>query len=132
MKKLLAVLALLSIIVPGTAAFADQDPLYPFKVTIAGKEAVKENPTAAFAVINEAVPADSEIQVAADGQVIINAVQCDAQGNPVPGALMSVIMFQAPKGSLAKTMDGKKLQSGKYLMNVVAGGTTARVVFDVK
>ena len=113
-------------------AFADQDPTYPFKVTIGGQEAAKENPAAAFAVIKEAVAADSEIQVAAEGQVIINAVQCDDSGTPVAGKSMAVLMFEGPKGSLAKTMDGKKLEAGKYLANVVANGATSRVVFNVK
>lgn len=132
MNKVIAAVMLASVALSAPLALADQDPAYPFKVTIGGQEAVKENPVAAFAVIKEAVAADSEIQVAAEGQVIVNAVQCDDNGAPVAGKTMAVLMFNGPKGSLAKTMDGKKLEAGKYLANVVANGATSRVVFNVK
>ena len=132
MNKLVSALLISAVVLTGAAAFADQDPTYPFKVTIGGQEAVKENPATPFAVINQAIPADANIEVAAEGQVIVNAVQCDDNGNPVAGKAMAVIMFEGPKGSLSKTLDGKKLEAGKYLANVVAGGATSRVVFNVK
>lgn len=133
MNKLVAAFLIsLFVAVSTPMAFADQDPTYPFKVKIGGQEAVKSDPVKPFAVIDQAVANDSEIEVAGQGQVIINAVQCDEMGNPVPGKSMAVLMFKAPKGSLSKTMDGKKLESGKYLANVVANGATSRVVFQVK
>ena len=132
MSKLVAAFLVTLFMATSQVALASEDPTYPFIVKIAGQEAVKSDPVKPFAVINEAVANNSEIEVAAEGQVIINLVQCDDQGNPVAGKATAVLMFQGPKGSLDKTIDGKKLESGKYLANVVANGATSRVVFNVQ
>lgn len=132
MKKYTVVLLVVCVGLLVASVFAYQDPVYPFKVKIGGREAVKKSSTATFAVIEEPVASDAEIEVAAKGQVIVNAFPSDDKGNPTPGAAPAVLMFQAPKGSLAKTMDGKKLAAKKYLANIVASGATSRVMFTVK
>lgn len=112
--------------------FAGQDPVYPFKVKLDGQAAVKKGGQAIFATIDSAVPANAEIEVEATGQVIVNAFQCDAKGNPIQGKVPAVLIFQAPKGTLAQTLDGNPLQPGKYIANVVANGATSRVVFNIE
>lgn len=115
-----------------TLLVAAPDPVYPFKVKLGGQTAVKKSGDAIFATVKNPIPADAEIEVEAQGQVIVNAFQCDKNGNAVQGNPPAILMFQAPKSSLAQTMDGSKLQPGRYLANVVAGGTTSRVVFDIE
>lgn len=132
MKKLFASLLVGFVSLTGACAIADQDPVYAFKVKVGGQEAAKKDAAAIFAVIEKPVAANAEITVAAQGQVIVNVVKCDEKGTPVQGAATEILMFQAPKGSLDKTMDGKKLEAGKYLANVVANNATSRIVFDVQ
>lgn len=131
MKKSVAVLFASLFTLAAVSAQA-ANPIYPFKVKLNGQEAAPQSDTAIFALVSKPVPANATIEVDAQGQVIINAVKCDANGTPVQGGAMAVIMFEAPKGSLDKTMDGKKLEPGKYLANVVAGQSTSRIVFDVQ
>jgi len=125
--SLIAILPLLAL-----SAFAGQDPIYPFNVKLNGQTAVKKDNHAIFATIANPVPANASIEVEADGQVIVNAFPCDAGGNPIQGQAPAILMFQAPKSSLSSTIDGRALSSGKYLANVVAGGTTSRIVFDIE
>ena len=106
----------------------------PFGVRVGGQQAVAENKDAAFARIEKPVSADAEVELATEkGMVIINAFPADDKGNPVEGGQPSVIMTQDDsKLKLNNTMDNKPLAPGKYIMNIVAFGKTARVLFDVK
>lgn len=107
----------------------------PFGVKVGGQQAVAESKDAAFARIEKPVTADAEIEVATEkGMVIINAFPADEKGNPVEnGGQPAVIMTQNDnKLKLNNTMDNKPLPAGKYIMNIVAFGKTARVFFEVK
>ena len=56
------------------------------------------------------------------------------KGNVVQGAKAAIILIKKGqnKTTIDKTTDNKKLKAGTYLMNVVAAGKTARVVFVAK
>lgn len=130
MKKFAALVAVSVFLLSNLHVMAQE--VYPFKVKLNGHEAAKSSETALFATIAKPVPANASIEVAATGQVIVNAFQCDADGNPIQAGVTAVLIFEAPKGSLDKTLDGKPLEKGKYLANIVAGGETSRIIFDVE
>ena len=132
MKRLLGSMLVGFISLMGVSAMAAEDAVYAFKVKVGGQEAVKKDPAAIFAIVEKPVAANADIEVEAQGQVLVNIVKCDEKGTPAPGAATAILMFSAPKGTLDKTMDGKKLEAGKYLTNVVAGNATSRVVFDIQ
>ncbi len=113
----------------GSIANAETDPIYPFKVSINGQEAVKGS---VFAEVEGTVPSNSKIEVEGEGQVIVNIFKADASGNPQAGAAPALLLFEAPKGALDKLLSGEKLKSGKYRANFVANGATSIIVFTVK
>lgn len=131
MNKVVSLLIAGLLLMAPAAVFADNS-LYPFEVKLNGETAKTKGGNAIFAVYSKAFPANAEIEVAATGQVIVNVFPCDSKGNPVSGQAPAILIFQAPKSSLAKTMDGKQLASGKYLANVVAESKTSRIVFDIQ
>ena len=55
----------------------------------------------------------------------------NAKNEPVPGSTSAVILLQG-KTNLDKTMDGKKLAPGNYIMSVVSEGKTASIRFTIK
>lgn len=132
MKKSLAFLMIIVVMSFGSSALAASDPLYPFEVKINGEAAVKTDVTTLFAEVKSAVPADASIEVAGEGQVIINVFAADASGNPATGASPEILLFEAPNGALDKLLSGSKLKAGKYHANIIANGATAKVVFTVK
>ncbi len=130
MKKMISLILTVFALI-STAAFAE-DPIYPFNVKLNGETAVKNEESDIFAAFSHPVPANAAIEVEATGQVIVNAFPCDEKGNPIAGQAPAILMFQAPKSSLAQTIDGKGLTPGKYLANVVAENKTSRIVFDIE
>ncbi len=130
MKKV-ASLLIVAVMLIAPAVFAE-NALYPFDVKLNGETAKTKGNNAIFATFSNSFPADASLEVAASGQVIVNIFPSDKAGNPVAGQAPAILLFQAPKSSLAKTMDGKKLASGTYLANVVAESKTSRIVFDIK
>jgi len=132
MNKLITLTLTAIFSLAATLLVAAPDPIYPFKVKLGGQTAVKKSSDAIFATVKSPISADASIEVEAQGQVIVNAFQCDKNGNAIQGKTPAILMFQAPKSTLAQTLDGNKLQPGKYLANVVAGGTTSRVIFDIE
>jgi len=65
--------------------------------------------------------------------LVINVVAANDQGTPNEGATPAIIVIQGSnKTTLDKTMDGKKLASGNYLLAAVAEGKTASVLFKVQ
>jgi hypothetical protein len=106
----------------------------PFAVKLAGQSAVAKG-DAAFATIEQPVADNAELEIAVDNpeMVIINAFPSDEKGNVKENAVAAIIIFQKTnKGKIDQTMDKKKLVAGVYLMNIVAGEKTSRVVFRVK
>ncbi len=115
---------------------ADDFTPLPFSVTIGGQAAtVKGDPSkTAHASIEKPVAANATLEVGAKGDMtIINVVAANDQGTPNEGATPAIIVIQnGNKTTLDKTMDGKKLAPGNYLMAVVAEGKTSSVLLKVQ
>jgi hypothetical protein len=103
----------------------------PFPVSVAGQAAKDGTP---FAKIENPVTADPELSVQSkDGMIIVNVNAVNARNEPVPGSTPAVILLQGKaKTNLDKTMDGKKLAAGNYVMSVVSEGKTASILVTIK
>jgi hypothetical protein len=133
MRLMLAVFVIISLVVPAVLLAAGADIL-PFPITLGGQKAVIEKPDAVFAKVAQPVSASAELAVETkEDMIIVNIFDCDANGNAKQGAQPLVILMQGTKKSpINKTMDGKAPDPGHHIMNIVAGGATARVFFTVK
>jgi len=103
----------------------------PFPVSVGGQAAKDGTP---FAKIENPVAADAELAVASrSGMIIVNVNMVNAKNEPVPGSTPAVILLPGKtKTNLDKTMDGKKLGPGNYIMSVVSEGKTASILFTIK
>ena len=103
----------------------------PFPVSVGGQAAKDGTP---FAKIESPVSADAELSVQSkDAMIIVNVNAVNAKNEPVPGSTPAVILLQGKtKTNLDKTMDGKKLAPGNYVMSVVSEGKTASILVTVK
>jgi hypothetical protein len=103
----------------------------PFPVGVGGQAAKDGTP---FAKIENPVAADAELSVESkDGMIIVNVHAVNAKNEPVPGSTPAVILLQGKtKTNLDKTMDGKKLAAGNYVMSVVSEGKTASILVTIK
>lgn len=124
--------ALVTFLITAAAAITSlaSDSL-PFGVTLGGQAAKDGSP---FASIEKPVANNAELVVAGKADlIIVNVSPADDKGNPKEGATPVVILLQgASKTTLDKTLDGQKLASGKYAMNVTMDGKTALVKFEIK
>ena len=103
----------------------------PFPVSVGGQAAKDGTP---FAKIENPVAADAELSVQSkDGMIIVNVHMVNAKNEPVPDSAPAVILLQGKtKTNLDKTMDGKKLAAGNYVMSVVSEGKTASILVTIK
>ena len=103
----------------------------PFPVSVGG-QAAKDGTS--FAKIENPVSADAKLSVQSkDGMIIVNVNAVNAKNEPVPGSTPSVILLQGKtKTNLDKTMDGKKLAAGNYVMSVASEGKTASILVPIK
>ena len=103
----------------------------PFPVSIGGQAAKDGTP---FAEIGNPVAADAELSVDSKGDmIIVNVNMVNAKNEPIPGSAPAVILLQGKtKTTIDKTMDGKKLSPGNYVMSVVSEGKTASILFTIK
>jgi hypothetical protein len=103
----------------------------PFPVSLAGQAAKEGIP---FAKIANPVAGDAELAVESKGDmIIVNVNLVNAKNEPVPGSAPAVILLQGKnKTTIDKTMDGKKLSAGNYVMSVVSEGKTASIFFTIK
>lgn len=103
----------------------------PFSVSVGGQAAKDGTP---FAKIEKPVAADAELSVESkDGMIIVNVHAVNSKNEPIPAATPAVILLQGKtKTSLDKTMDGKKLAAGNYVMSVVSEGKTASILLTIK
>jgi len=103
----------------------------PFPVSVGGQAAKDGTP---FAKIENPVAADAELSVQSkDSMIIVNVNAVNAKNEPVPGSTPAVILLQGKsKTNLDKTMDGKKLAAGNYVMSVVSEGKTASILVTIK
>ena len=103
----------------------------PFPVSVGGQAAKDGTP---FAKIEHPVAADAELSLQSkDGMIIVNVHAVNAKDEPVPDSTPAVILLQGKsKTNLDKTMDGKKLAAGNYVMSVVSEGKTASILVTIK
>jgi hypothetical protein len=103
----------------------------PFPVSVGGQAAKDGTP---FAKIENPVAANAELSVESkDGMIIVNVHAVNAKNEPVPGSTPAVILPQGKtKTNLDKTMDGKKLAAGNYVMSMVSEGKTASILVAIK
>jgi hypothetical protein len=103
----------------------------PFPVTLGGQAARDGTP---FAKIENPVAGDAELAVdSKSDMIIVNVNMVNAKNEPVPGSTPVVILLQGKtKTTIEKTMDGKKLSAGNYIMSVVSEGKTASILFTIK
>ena len=103
----------------------------PFPVNVGGQAAKDGTP---FAKIENPVAADAELSVQSkDGMIIVNMHAVNAKNEPITDSTPAVILLQGKtKTNLDKTMDGKKLAAGKYVMSVVSEGKTASILLTIK
>ena len=117
-----------------SASAEDKAPLfYPFKVSIGEQEAVMEKPGDLFAVIEKPVKADDLLKIDKKVDLLIaNACPCKEDGTILDGKETIAIFAQnSDTLKLVNTLKKEPLKPGTYLMNVVAHGTTSRVVFSI-
>jgi hypothetical protein len=103
----------------------------PFPVSVGGQAPKDGTP---FAKIENPVAADVELSVQSkDAMIIVNVNAVNAKNEPVPGSTPAVILLQGKtKTNLDKTMDGKKLAAGNYIVSVVSEGKTASILVTIK
>ena len=103
----------------------------PFPVSVGGQAAKDGTP---FAKIENPVAADAELSVQSkDSTIIVNVTAVNGKNETVPGSTPAVILLQGKtKTNLDKTMDGKKLAAGNYVMSVVSEGKTASILVTIK
>ena len=120
----------------GVAGGEEKRPaVYPFDVTVGGQKARMKEGNILFAVVEKPVQPDAVVAIEKQSPLfIINAFACQEDGSVMePGQQPAVIFSQnARETKLSATMDKKPLKPGTYLMNIVAHGTTSRVVFTVE
>jgi hypothetical protein len=111
------------------AVFANDS--LPFPVSLGGQVAKEGTP---FAKIANPVAADAELSVESKSDmIIVNVNMVNAKSEPVPGSTPAVILLQGKtKTTIGKTMDGKKLSAGNYIMSVVSEGKTTSILFTIK
>ena len=126
--------SILSLVVCGNCPVGAQDdsPL-PFPVKVAGQAATykKGEP---FAKLDQPVANNAELHVDTKAEmIIVNVGKVNARNEPDPAKQPAVILLQkTTKTTLDKTMDGKKLEPGTYLLSISAGERTATIKFSVK
>jgi hypothetical protein len=127
MKRLLVFFGISAAFLGGVFA---SDSL-PFPVSLGGQAAKDGTP---FAKIGNPVAADAELSVDSKGDmIIVNVNMVNAKNEPIPGSAPAVILLQGKtKTTIDKTMDGKKLSAGNYVMSVVSEGKTASILFTIK
>ncbi|HAA02792.1 MAG TPA: hypothetical protein DCZ69_16050 [Syntrophobacteraceae bacterium] len=132
-RLMVCVCWVVAVIFPAAVLAAGADIL-PFPVSLGGQKAVVEKPDAVFAKIAQPVAANAELAVETkENMIIVNIFDSDANGNAKQGVQPLVVIMQGTKKSpINKTMDGKSPAPGYHIMNIVAGGATARVFFSVK
>ena len=113
---------------------AEERPLFlPFDLTLGDEKAVMKGDNDLFAEITKPVGADALLALdEVVSMLIVNVFPCAEDGTVEESQAAAVIFAKETKEvKLDATMDSKPLKPGTYLANVVAGGKTARIVFQV-
>lgn len=106
----------------------------PFPVSIGGNQAAMTEDSSIVAYIGAPVAAGANLAVKeVTGQIIVNIFPSDAKGNVDSSAQAVILLFDAGSSkSMSANMQGKTLAPGWYLANVVGGGNTSRICFQIK
>ncbi|HIB63950.1 MAG TPA: hypothetical protein EYO33_02215 [Phycisphaerales bacterium] len=130
MRHLLVLFAIFTL---STGAWADPTAL-PFPVSVGGQQAAMTEQSTNIAYIANPVSSGAAMAVKdVKGQIIVNIFPGDDKGNAKPGAQPFILLFDAGSTkNLSDNMQGKSLPAGWYLANVVGGGNTSRIAFQVK
>ena len=134
-KTMIQILGLLVVMTGMAVAEGERPVVYPFDVTVGGQKAEMQEGNMIFAVVKKPVKADAVILIEKESPLfIINAFACKEDGTVMEAGQQPAIFFNqnSKETKLNATMDKKPLKPGTYLMNVVAHGTTSRVVFTVE
>ena len=132
--KLIQFWVLMAVLGASARAEEGEPPLfYPFTVKIGEQEAEMKDRNDLFAVIAKPVKADAVLKIAKKSDFLIaNACPCKEDGTILQGNNVVAIFGQNTDVlKMDATLTKKPLQPGTYLMNVVAHGTTSRVVFTI-
>lgn len=131
MRNLLTLLTVFALLGPAVA----QDH-YPFPVKIGGQTAELVEGNVNHAKIANPVAANAPMAVTnVSGNVIVNIFSSDENGNVTAAnqGKATVLMFDAGSSKgINDKLTGPDIKPGFYLANVVGGGKTSRVVFQVK
>ncbi len=133
MKKRMVYLVLIAAVMSMGVVYGCSKPLPPVTETqIAGMPL--DTKTEIFSKLSTPVAADAVVQVPGkQEQIIVNVFPADENGTVKSGVKPEVIMAaNTDNFKLNKTMSKGKLSPGIYLMNIVYGGQTERVLFTVK
>lgn len=130
MRYLTLLLALLALAGPVVA----QADSYPFPVKIGEQTAETIEGVSTHAKVVKPVAAGDKMAVEnVSGQIIVNIFPSDANGHVESSAQALILLFDASTSKgMGENMQGQALKPGFYLANVVGGGKTSRVVFQVK
>lgn len=108
-------------------------PLAPVKdIQISGMPL--DTKTMVLSKLNTPVAPDALVQVPGKQETItVNVFPADPQGIVKSGIKPEIILVSGTDHfKLDQTMSKKELSKGMYLMNIVYGGKTERVLFSVK
>ncbi|MFA5506985.1 MAG: hypothetical protein WC314_05235 [Vulcanimicrobiota bacterium] len=130
MRFFLILVSLLALTFP---ALANPDVL-PFPVKLGDQSAAMTESSIIYAVVAKPVAAGTAMSVKeVEGQIIVNVFPADDKGTVQNGVQPFIMLFDASTSkSLSDNMQGKQLPGGWYLANVVGGGKTSRILFQVK
>lgn len=125
-------LTLLTVLLLASTSFA-QDPL-PFGVKIGDHNAAMTEDTTIFAKLAGPVSGNAAMSVKdVEGQIIVNIFPSDDKGEVQNGVQPMILLFQATENKpINANMQGTTPKSGWYTANVVGGGKTAQILFQVK
>jgi len=129
-KGLICLILTVSVIGVG---FGCSKPLAPVKdIQISGMPL--DTKTMVFSKLNTPVAPDALVQVPGKQESItVNVFPADVKGAVKTGVKPEIILVSGTDHfKLDQTMSKKKLTEGMYLMNIVYGGKTERVLFSVK
>lgn len=125
-------LTVLFMLALSTLALAN-DPL-PFAVKLGDQAAQRKEGVDTHAVFAGPVASNAVMSVSGvEGQIIVNIFPAHEDGTVDSGAQALILLFDAKASkAINQNMQGKAPAAGWYLANVVGGGNTSRIVFQVK
>lgn len=111
-----------------------QSEILPFGVQLDGQEAVMTDRSQTFSYIVNPVASNAVLAVkGVEGQIIVNIFPANEKGEVKSGVQPYILLFDANDSkAINQNMGGHKLTPGYYLTNVVGGGKTSRLLFQVK